>query len=96
MIVGFQTARKGAQTKNPALFDHCKVRPMKAVINDSDYPDVDCELSFTDNKVSHAYRDAATFSTKLMGLIQLTTDSSIATDEYRNLYPLFVFDVSKQ
>jgi hypothetical protein len=57
---------------------------------------VDYELSFTDNKVSRAYRDAATFSTKLMGLNELITDSSIATDEYRELYPLFVFDVSKQ
>jgi hypothetical protein len=70
--------------------------PFKAVINESNYSEVDYELSFTDNKVSRAYRDAATFSTKWMGLNELITDCSIATDKYRELYPLFVFDVRKQ
>jgi hypothetical protein len=96
IIVGFQTNRKGNQTKNPALFDHCKVKSIKAVINDSNYPEVDYVLSFENNRYSRAYRDAAVFSTKLMELNELVTDSSIATDEYRDLYPLFVFDVSKQ
>jgi hypothetical protein len=68
-------------------------------INDSNNLEVEYDLSLTDNKVSRddtVIRDAATFSTKLMGLSEFITDSSIATDECRDLYPLFVFDASKQ
>jgi hypothetical protein len=61
------------QTRNPTLFDHCKVKSIRAIINDSNYPEVDYELSFTD-KFSPAYRDAAIFSTKFMGLKEVITD----------------------
>jgi hypothetical protein len=57
---------------------------------------MDYELSFVDNQFSCACRDAAIFSTKLMRLHELITDSSIATDEYGDICPLFVFDVFKQ
>jgi hypothetical protein len=96
IIVGFQTSRDGDQTKNPAVFDHVKVNMISAKLNTYSYPEVDYNLSFPNSQVARAYRDVATLSTKLYGLNELITDSNISPIEYRSLYPLFVFDVSKQ
>ena len=96
IIVGFQTDRKGSQTANPALFDHCNIKTIQAVINGKNYPNEAYDLSFPDNNFSRAYRDAATFGAKFMGINELTTSCSIDTDEYRDLLPIFVLDVSKQ
>ena len=60
------------------------------------YPDVDYKLSFPNNQYSRAYRDAAILSAKMFGLNELITESNISTNEYRALYPLFVFDVSRR
>jgi hypothetical protein len=96
ITVGFQTTRDGDQTKNPAMFDHVKVNMIRAKLNTYSYPEDDYNLSFSNSQVVRAYRDVATLSTKLYGLNELITDSNISPIEYRSLYPLFVFDVSKQ
>jgi hypothetical protein len=94
--VGFQTARRGNQTKNPTAFDHVKVNMIRAKLNTYSYPEVDFNLLFPNSQVARAYRDVATLSTKLYGFNELITNSNISPIEYRILYPLFVFDVSKQ
>jgi hypothetical protein len=65
-------------------------------LNTYSYPKDDYNLSFPNSQVARAYRDVATLSTKLYGLNELITDSNISPIEYRSLYSLFVFDVSKQ
>jgi hypothetical protein len=77
------------------VFDHVKVNMIRAKLNTYSYPE-DYNLSFLNSKVARAYRDAAILSTKLYGLNELITNSNISPIEYRSLYPLFVFDVSKQ
>ena len=42
------------------------------------------------------YGDAALFGVKLFGLDELITQSNITPSDYKTLYPLFTFDVSKQ
>ena len=37
IIVGLQTARGDNQTHNPAVFDHCNVRRMRALLNSVEY-----------------------------------------------------------
>jgi hypothetical protein len=69
---------------------------IRAKLNTYSYPEDDYNLSFPNSQVARAYRDVATLSTKLYGLNELITDSNISPIEYRSLYPLFVFDVSKQ
>ena len=95
IIVGFQTDRRNSQTKNSSVFNHCSVTSIRVVLNTSSYPEVD-KLSFPNNQYSRAYRDAATLSAKLFGLNELITECNISTNEYRDLYPLFVFDVSRR
>jgi len=96
IVVGFQTNRGGNQQHNPSIFDHCNLKNAYVLLNQTRYPAVDYDLSFPDQKFSRAYRDAATFSEKFYGMDQLITQSNITPADYKDLYPLMVFDVSKQ
>ena len=42
------------------------------------------------------YDDAALFEVKFFGMDELITQSNITPSDYKTLYPLFTFDVSKQ
>ena len=60
------------------------------------YPAVDYNLSFANQKFSRMYCDAALFGDKFFGVDELITQSNITPSDYKTLYPLFTFDVSKQ
>ena len=96
IIVGFQTEKDGDQQKNPSIFDHCDLKNMFVELNSNRYPAVDYQLSFPNQQIARAYRDAATFSEKFYGMDELITQSNITPSDYKDLYPLMVFDVSKQ
>ena len=96
IIVGFQTDKNNDQTTNPALFDHCEVRNIYVTLNAKRYPDIDYENDFLINKFSRIYGDASTFRKKFYNMDELISNSSIRPDNYKNLFPLFVFDVTKQ
>ena len=53
-------------------------------------------MSFTNQKFSKTYGDAALFEVKISGIDELITQSNITSSDYKTLNPLFVFDVSKQ
>ena len=42
------------------------------------------------------YGDSALFGVKFFGMDELITQSNITPNDYKTLYPLFTFDVSKQ
>jgi hypothetical protein len=69
---------------------------MYIMLNQERYPAVDYNLSFPNQQFSRAYRDAATFSEKFYGMNELITQSNITPADYKDLFPLMVFDVSKQ
>ena len=96
IIVGFQTGRNNKQNKNPAVFDHCKVRNIYVTLNAKRYPDTDYEEDFTQNNYSRIYGDAATFRKKFFNMDELISNPGIDPLNYKYFYPLFVFDVSKQ
>ena len=96
IIVGFQTEKHNDQTKNPAIFDHCQVRNIYVTLNAKRYPDTDYENNFTINKFSRIYGDAALFRKKFYNMDELISNSGINPENYKNLFPLFVFDVTKQ
>ena len=64
MIVGFQTAKDGDQTKNPSTFDHVNLKNAYLTLNSDRYPAVDYNLSFSNHKFSRVYGDAALFGVK--------------------------------
>ena len=53
-------------------------------------------MSFANQKFSRVYGDAALFEVKFFGMDELITQSNITSSDYKTLYPLFTFDVSKQ
>ena len=61
IIVGFQTAKDGDQTKNSSTFDHMNLRNAYVILNSDRYPAVDYNLSFSNQKFSRVYGDAALF-----------------------------------
>ena len=96
IIVGFQTAKDCDQTKNPSTFDHVNLKNVYVTLNSDWYPAVDYNLSYSNKKFSRVYGDAALFGVKFFGMDELITQSNITPSDYKTLYPLFTFDVSKQ
>ena len=95
-ILFFQTAKDSDQTKNPSTFDHVNLRNAYVMLNSDRYLTVDYNLSFTNQKFSRVYSNAALFEVKFFGMVELITQSNITPSDYKTLYPLFTFDVSKQ
>jgi hypothetical protein len=96
IIVGFQTNRAGNQEANPSLFDHCDLRSMYIKMNQAQYPAVEYNLSFPNQQFARAYYNTATFSEKFYGMDQLITQSDITPVDFKDLFPIMVFDVSKR
>ena len=69
---------------------------MYATLNSTRYPAVDYNMSFPKQQFSRAYRAAATFRSMFYHLNELISSPNITPADYKTLYPLFVFDVSKQ
>ena len=96
IIVGFQSEKNNLQEANPAIFNHSLVRNIYCTLNSTRYPEVDYENDFAKFQFSRIYGDAALFKSKFYGMDELITNPNFSAIEYRDLYPLFVFDVSKQ
>ena len=96
IIVGFQNNKIGNQIQNPSLFDNVNVSNIYVMLNSMRYPTTDYNISFLGQKFSRAYGDAAEFRSKFFNMDELISSPNINPTEYRNLYPLFLFDVSKQ
>ena len=96
IIVAFQTDKDGNQEKNTSVFDHVSVKNMYVTLNSARYPAVDYDLSFAKQQFSRVYGDAAIFRPRYYRMDELVSNSSINPSDYKDLFPLFVFDVSKQ
>ena len=96
IIVGFQTNKNGNQKQNPSLFDNLDVRNIYVMLNSTRYPTVDYNISFQKQKYSRPYGDVADFRSKFFNMDELISNPNITPFDYRVLYPLFLFDVTKQ
>jgi hypothetical protein len=96
ILVGFQTDRAGNQEANPSIFDHCDLKNMYIMMGQERYPAVDYNLSFPNQQFARAYYEASRFSEKFYGMDQLVTQSNITPSDFKDLFPIMVFDVSKQ
>ena len=96
IIVGFQTDKNNNQETNPAIFDNLNVRNIYVTLNAKRYPDTDYDTDFTKNQYSRIYGDATLFRKKFYNMDELISNSGINPLDYKNLFPLYLFDVSKQ
>ena len=96
IIIGFQTEKNNDQEKNNAQFDNLNVQNIYVMLNSNRYPALDYDLDFPTQKIGRAYGDVAEFRSKFFNINELISNPCISAYEYKNLYPLFLFDVSKQ
>ena len=96
IIVGFQTGKNNNQETNPAIFDHLYIRNIYVTLNAKRYPDTDYDNDFNKNQYSRIYGDAALFRKKFYDMDELISNCNTDPLEYKDLFPLFLFDVSKQ
>ena len=96
IIVGFQTNKSGDQLTNPSLFNNVNVSNIYVMLNSMRYPTTDYNISFLAQKFSRAYGDAAEIRAKFFNMDELVSNPNITPSDYRTLFPLFLFDVSKQ
>ena len=96
IIVGFQSDKNNNQEQNPAIFDHLYVRNIYVTLNAKRYPDTDYDNDFVKNQYSRIYGDASSFRKKFFNMDELVSNSGINPLDYKNLFPLYVFDVTKQ
>ena len=96
IIVGFQSGRNNNQEQNPAIFDHLYVRNIYVTLNAKRYPDTDYDNDFNKNQYSRIYGDASSFRKTFFNMDELVSNSGINPPDYKNLFPLYVFDVTKQ
>ena len=96
IIVGFQTDKIGDQLTNPSIFNNVNVSNIYVMLNSTRYPTTDYNISFLSQKYSRVYGDAAEFRSKFFNMDELISNPNITPADFKNLYPLFLFDVSKQ
>ena len=96
IIVGFQTNKRGNQKQNPSIFDRVNVNNIYVMLNSMRYPTADYNISFPAQRFSRVYGDTADFRSKFFNMDELISSPNINPSDYKVLYPLFLFDVSKQ
>jgi len=97
IIVAFQTDKSGDQQHNRLIFDHCNLTNMFVMLNSRKYPEIDYDdMNFIHQKFSRVYGDAAAFRTKFCNVEELISSPNITPSDYKELFPMFVFDVTKQ
>ena len=96
IIIGFQQNGINNQTTNPSTFANVNVSNMYVTLNSTRYPATDYDINFGTQQISRVYGDVADFRSKFFNMDELISNPNINPSDYRDLYSLFLFDVSKQ
>lgn len=94
LILFFQTDKSGTdQFTSPAHFDHCHVQNVTLYINDRDYPGHNLNCSFNNTDFTESYQRLLNFRKQVL---KLDGHPAIAPSEFKDVCPMFVFDISNQ
>ena len=96
IIIGFQQNGINNQVTNPSTFANLNVSNMYVMLNSTRYPATDYNINFGTQQFSRVYGDVADFRSKFFNMDELISNPNINPSDYRDLYSLFLFDVSKQ
>jgi len=96
VLVAFQTDKVGSQEKNASLFDHCSITSAYLELNGFKYPRTAYQPDFTKNQFHRVFHEATSFKSRFLGLPEDLSMTSLSPQDYKNLYPVLVFDLSKQ
>ena len=96
IIIGFQQNGINNQTTNPSIFTGANVNNIYVMLNSTRYPAADYNINFLENQFSRVYGDVVNFRSKFFNMDELISNPNINPSDYKDLYGLFLFDVSKQ
>ena len=96
ILIAFQKDRSGNQDKNPSLFDHINTTQISVVLNDTKYPARDVTADFPKHKFVEYYKMFTNFTRDYYELDPLTVGNFVDIITYKEEFPIFYFDVSKQ
>ena len=96
IIIGLQQNGVNNQTTNPSTFAHLNISNMYVMLNSTRYPATDYDINFGIQQFSRVYGDVAEFRSKFYNMDELISNPNINPSDYKGLYSLFLFDVSKQ
>ena len=96
IIIGLQQDGINNQVTNPSTFAHLNVSNMYVMLNSTRYPATDYDINFKIQQFSRVYGDVADFRSKFYNMDELISNPNINPSDYKYLYSLFLFDVSKQ
>ena len=96
MMIAFQTAKDNNQIANPGLFNHCGLKNMYVLLNNIRYPAIDFNVDFTKNLYGNVYKNFVEFRQTFYGIDYLLSNVAVDPLTFKDLFPIFVFDVSKQ
>ena len=96
LLIAFQTDCSDKQEKNPSLFDHVDVSKMSVILNDARYPARDVIADFEKHQYMEYYKLFTDFAREYYGFDPLTCENWVDLITYKEEYPIFYFDVSKQ
>ena len=94
VVVGFQTDKAGSQEKNPAIFDNCKAKNVWIELNGNAYPSLSHNTDFDKQQIATIYNAISEFLPEYYGITGKQSD--ISPIDFKELYPLFVINISKQ
>ena len=92
----FQTKKAEDQKALNTVYDHCSLSSAHVLLNNDRYPLNDFETSFKKNHFDHLYNDFIGFRKKFYGIDPLISPTCVGPLDYKEKFPIFCFDVSKQ
>ena len=96
IFLAFQTDRAENQEKNFATYDHCNLTSAHALLNNDRYPCNDFTTDFAKNHYDFLYHEFSSFIQKFYKVDKLVTNTMVDPLTYKSLYPIVMFDVSRQ
>ena len=95
-MIGLQTDKSGNQENNAAICHHCNLTNMQVWLNHSIYPSVDMTTDFTKELYVGVHKSFYDFASRYYGIDNSLAGSAVGPAAFKSLYPIQVFDVSKQ
>ena len=96
IMIAFQSNLRDDQDKNNSVFSHCKVSNISIMLNNDRYPLNDFTADFVNGRYSNLYWEFMNFRKAYYGIDPRVSSTSVDPLTYKNLYPIFCFDVSRQ
>ena len=82
--------------EDQSVYDHCNLTNAHILLNNERYPLNDFTTNFTRNYFTHFYNEFIGFKKRFYGIDPAVSSVYVGPLDFKNQYPIFVFDVSKQ